>query len=314
MKLHTLLFALLLLGHVRAADPIGLQMKFTPGQMLRYRMDMNQQSDMKVGEQPMQQQMTMSQEFSFSVVKERPEGGWEMEMQFHSMKLDMKMNGNAVLAYDSANPPPPESADPVAKGMANLTKGKLKYFIAKDGKVEKVEGLERLLALTGPGAPTLKGVINEDFLEQLSFTYILPKKPVREGDTWKARLEVPAGPLGTIASDLDVRLKAVEEREGHRVAVLAADGTLTSSRDEAEPGAAQPPLKIDLTGGTQKSEMAWDIELGQFRGSHIEQTLRFNMDGPNPSGGADRMKVGVTAVQTMDLKLIEVGSVPAAAK
>lgn len=299
-------FGTLLFLHAATAAPVELKAKFTPGTRLVYHMEMSQESAMQVAGNPMGSQMKLGQDFAMSVLAARPEGGYDFEVEFLALNLDMKMNGNPMAAYDSTKPG--DVANPMTQAFGKLKGAKIKYSTDAKGVVEHVVGVEQLLLSAGPGRDAISGFMNDDFFQQLTYDYLLPKKAVEPGEKWQSKLEIPAGPMGTLKANLDITFVGMEKTDGLNLAHLKVEGKYDGTEPSVEP--TKIPMKIDLTGGGQTSDTYWDTDLGQMRTSHVDQTLNFTINGPNPAGGTEPMKIDVKSLQKVDMKLVEVGKVP----
>src|SRR5262245_4774437 len=84
-------------------EAVELKMKWPVGNRYTYRMDIDQDIQIKMGQMPnpMHQQVAMGQNYALSVLKDTPEGGHEVEFEFISMEMDMRMNDKPMMSFDS---------------------------------------------------------------------------------------------------------------------------------------------------------------------------------------------------------------------
>src|ERR1700690_412863 len=96
--------------------PVELKLKWPPGERVLQSMDMKMNMQMFIPAQPapIKHNMTMGQEYGLTVVKETPDGGHEVEMEFLSARMGMEMGGKKLLDYDSAKKSSDDNAKPVA--------------------------------------------------------------------------------------------------------------------------------------------------------------------------------------------------------
>ena len=85
------------------SGPVELKLKWPQGERVIQNFDMKQNMEIFVPNQPnpIKQDMTMGQEYGLSVLKENPDGGHEVEMEFLSARMSIVMEGQ-TFNYDSA--------------------------------------------------------------------------------------------------------------------------------------------------------------------------------------------------------------------
>ena len=238
--------------------PTELKVKWIVGKQYHEQMTMDQDMEFTVpgNSQPMQQQMEVTQEFSLSVLKARPEGGAEVEMKFVSQKMSSKMGGRELMSFDSTADPSNDGANPMAPTLRKITGAHVKFLMDAEGKVEKVDDYDEFMKHISAGASPqsemmISGMFSEDTLKQFaSHSQGLPEKPVNVGDTWPSHLEISAGPMGTMKMDMKYKLAGWEQHDGHNCALLTFTGDVTS--------------KV----GTNKSAMSMTIEKGVISGKN----------------------------------------------
>ncbi len=97
--------------------PVALKLKWTPNERIVQNMDMKMQTETAIPGQPapMQQNMTMGQKYALTVLKENPDGGHEVEMEYLSTRMGMEQNGTKVIPdYDSDKKSDTDAKNPVA--------------------------------------------------------------------------------------------------------------------------------------------------------------------------------------------------------
>src|SRR5688500_7463685 len=91
--------------HVSARDgePVTLSVKWPVGNRYTQRMEVNGDTETRIPQQPkpMQQKISLNQEYSITVLAERPKGGRELELEVESAEIDVTMNGKPVVNLDT---------------------------------------------------------------------------------------------------------------------------------------------------------------------------------------------------------------------
>ncbi|MGD0088051.1 MAG: hypothetical protein ABSC24_13085, partial [Verrucomicrobiota bacterium] len=82
--------------------PVELKLKWPPGERIVQDMDMKQTIAFSAPGQPapVKQDTTMGQEYGLTVLKENPDGGHEVEMDFLGARMGVTMGGKTMFDYD----------------------------------------------------------------------------------------------------------------------------------------------------------------------------------------------------------------------
>jgi hypothetical protein len=173
------------------------------------------------------------------------------------------------------------------------------------GQVIRLGDWQRAVAGAGdqPVEQILLQQFNDGFFQQITdFGKALPAEPVRVGDNWSYRTEVPAGSLGHIVSDSTITLLDWEQRENQSFAVLESKGTL---KGIPMAGAAN---SLSLESGSVTGSSWFDPVLGALMESEVTQAMRLRAEPPAPRGesapGVFISEIG----QKVTLKLVEVSN------
>src|SRR5438270_1007181 len=104
----------------QAEEAIDLQPKWVVGNRYAERMEIVQRTELAMPQmpKPVQQEVTMGQDYSITVLNARPGGGTgkELELEFLSMEMEVSMGGRSVLAFDSKG----ESLDDSKNSLASM--------------------------------------------------------------------------------------------------------------------------------------------------------------------------------------------------
>jgi hypothetical protein len=164
---------------------------------------------------------------------------------------------------------------PVLRAMTSL---KFRLVTDAQGELVRVEGLkeakEKLASLVPPMmAGMLDGMLSEDSVKQMgALAQGLPNKPVKAGDSWPHKSEVPLGPLGKMQVAMTMTCKGWETLEGRRCVRIDHTGTLSA---QAGDGTNMISL-VSLAGDTQ-GQSWFDPEAGITRESRSVQKMTMQM-------------------------------------
>lgn len=296
--------ALLCLTAPASAAPVSLTLKFPAGQVdkLSTTMDMDQTLTADILPAPQKQKIKMGMDMLLKVLSS-DDNGATVEMAFDRMSMGMSMLGKDM-SFDSEKDKP--SADNPLSGLGALVGVKLTVHFAKDGKVDKVEGIDEMKkklagdASNQVAAQILKQTMNEDQLKQTmnaAFAEAIPPKPVDKGDTWESNVTQNTGGMA-VKMKAENKLVDIEEKGGHKIAKIEFTG---EGKIEGAPGGLSK-LKADQL--TQKGTRYFDIDRGAFTETDMEQTLKGSMTVPTPNGDT-AIKLDQTLSAKMTLKPAE---------
>jgi Family of unknown function (DUF6263) len=267
------------------SGPVELKLKWPVGERVVQRFDMKQNMEIFVPNQPnsIKQDMTMGQEYGLTVLKETPEGGHEVELEFLGMQMVFSQGGKSVMNYDSAKKSSPDNANPMADAFQKIIGAKIQYFLDVSNNVERIEGVDALVSrLESGGSPEatapLKSMFNEGYFKQIiGGSRSMPPKPVQPGDTWPVQLEIAMGPIGTLVMDYNFTFQKWEQRGKRNCARLEFRGTITSKPDDSS---RQPGMTMDIQDGTSSGVSWFDPELGKIIETSLKQNITMAMTIP----------------------------------
>jgi hypothetical protein len=246
-------------------------------------------------------------DYSITVLKPREGGGHELEVEFLAQKIESKLGGRSLIAFDSAADAKLDRANPVAAALRKLVGIKIHYLTDASGKLEKVNGAQELQAKVLAGAnpqaaQILNGLLNEENLKRvIALGAILPDKPVKLGDKWPAQRDVSLGKLGFLVMDMNYVFKGWEDHDKRRCALLEFTGSITNRPSSEQPSG----LSVTIENGKTFGKSWFDPALGMIVDSVSEQewTMKTGALGQN-----------VTAVSKtkVTIKLTEVSDAPKA--
>jgi hypothetical protein len=297
--------AVLCFAATASAAPVSLTLKFPAGQVdkLSTTMDMDQTLTADILPGPQKQKIKMGMDMLLKVVSSDDKGA-TVEITFDRMSMGMSMLGKDM-TFDSQKDKP--SADNPLSGLGALVGVKLTVHFAKDGKVDKVEGVDDMKkklegdANNKVAAQILKQTMNEEQLKQTmnaAFAEAVPKKPVDKGDTWESNVTQNTGGMA-VKMKAENKLVDIEDKGGHKVAKIEFTG---EGKIEGAPAGPLSKLKADQL--TQKGTRYFDIDRGAFTETDMDQTLKGSMTIPTPNGDT-AIKLEQTVNAKMSLKPAE---------
>jgi hypothetical protein len=267
---------------IQAQEAVELKLKWSPGTRVVQRMQSDQSTTMTMPgmPEPIKQGMKQVQDFAMSVVRARPAGGFDVEVEFLAMRTDI--SGRMSQTVDCAAP----SGDPQAKSICAMIGAKLLFAVDAKNNIEKVEGFDALLAKVLASSPEaaamLKDAFNEETMKQMMtkvFAQSLPSGPVKVGDSWPYNLEMPLPKLAILVFNAKTTFKGWETRGARRCAVLGLAGTMTSKPIPS----AMPGMSVSLKSGTTTGKTWFDPELGMAVEGIVDQDMTMDVTAQGQS-------------------------------
>jgi hypothetical protein len=244
--------------------------------------------------QPIAQVTDMSWDYAINTLKQRDDGGHEVELEFVGTKMESKVGERVYLSFDSARDATKETKDAITPALRKLVGAKLHYTFGPDNKLEKVDGYDDFMVRIARGSKNsemLKSMFNEDSLKMLcKWADGLPDHPVRPGDTWKSSTEMRVYGTAKISIDGDFTFKEWEDRNGHKCAKLDFDGKISGQ------GGDKAPFSIEK--GKVHGTSWFDPEQGVLVGSDSDETMTVKIQqGGNSMSQQISQNVTMTLVE-----------------
>ena len=288
-----------------SSGPVEMKIKWVVGKRYAQQMTMNQTAHMTIPgmDKPMDQAMTMAQDFNMSAMKELPGGGTELELKFTGQKVESKMGGKVMMSFDSAQDPQSDTNNPVAPLFRKMIGAHVVYDVDADGKVEKVVGMNEFLAQLSGGNPQseamMKSMMSEDMIKQLAMRgQGLPEKPVKIGDHWPVHLEVNAGQVGMLIMDMKYTFKGWQQHGGSKCALLESVGDIATKPGSSTNG----PMNVSVESGKLAGSTWYDPAQAMVVDSASDQNMTLNITAQGKSIKS-QMK------QQVSIKLVEVADI-----
>lgn len=263
---------------LQAAEPLDLKPRWPVGQRLVSRLEADQSQRILGGPTgPMNQQVAQRHEIAVDVTRALPDGGHELVAQFLSLNFELKTGSITSLAYDSTDPSPIRSADPLHEAFDQLMKARPTLVLDPRGDILKVSGLDAMMQNLASGggltAALFQSAFTKDAWKQMvGVPQGLPAKPVRVGDRWPYETEIALGPLGAMRLSMFFTFRGLETRNDRQCALLEYTGSIFG-----KPAPAGSPLSVTITGGSLKGKTWFDPAAGLLVETSDEQNLTLRM-------------------------------------
>lgn len=290
-------------GTSSSANAVEFKIKWPTGNRYVYQLDVQQNGKTIIQQrpQPFVQELKFTQTYALSVLETRPDGGVEMAMEFLSQEMEVKNGDQVVIDFDSKISTAEDARNPFAAPFRKMIGLPLKYSLLADGKAHQIHKFNEWVETVTTGAqPQGKAMFqqtyNEDYFRQVvDQTQGLPTKPVKVGDSWNSRIDIPSGQMGPSTMELVSTFKGWEERGNRRCAALVYSGQIKN-----ESGRQTPMGRLVLQEG-KVSGLGWfDPELGAMVETLAEQTLILRIESDKATGTN-------SVTQKIQVKLLELG-------
>jgi hypothetical protein len=296
------------------SGPVELKLKWPVGERIVQDTDMKQKMEISIPGQPapMKQDMTMGQEYGLTVLNETPDGGHEVEMEFLSARMGMKMGDKTMLDYDSAKKSSSDQTNLIADMFGKIVGSKIQFFLDASNEVARIEGVEDMMNRLSAGVPAaalapLKSMFSEGYFKQMmSANRFMPPKAVQPGDTWPVQVEFPMAALGIMVMDYTFTFQSWEMHGKRNCARLEFQGTITTKPD---PNSKSTAMSISIQDGNSSGISWFDPELGKIIDTTMNQdmTMVITMPMRGKPGGAGRTQNFTNQMsQAITIKLVSV--------
>jgi Family of unknown function (DUF6263) len=294
--------------------PVELKLKWPVGERVVQDTDMKQKMEISIPGRPapMQQDMTMGQEYGLTVLNETPDGGHEVEMEFLSARMGMKMGDKTMLDYDSGKKAAEGKPNPVADMFGKIVGSKIQFFLDASNEVERIEGVDDMMNRLSAGTPAaalapLKSMFSEGYFKQMmSANRFMPPKAVQPGDTWPVHIEFPMAMLGVLAMDYTFTFQSWEMHGKRNCARLEFQGTIITKPD---PDAKPAPMSISIQDGNSSGISWFDPEIGKVIDNTMNQdmTMVITMPMRGKAGASGQTQTITNQMnQIITIKLVSV--------
>ena len=292
-------------------EAVLLKAKWRAGERSLVQMTSQQQIKTRVPNQPkpFTQDMTMTFYMVAEVTGAADGGGYEIVLEYTDIAVDMTAQGQ-TMTFDSREQTEgaQDPKNPFPKIFGSMVGARFGCTLGEGGKIKGVKGVKEFVEKVLNANPdpqtkqAMKGFLNEDFLKQNLAANIehewLPKRPVKVGDKWPHKQDLPAGPLGTLSIEQLYTFTRWEEIEGVRCAVLEFEGTMRGTPPETQ---EEAPFRITAYDASLDGTTWFDPEDGQVIKTETTQDVQTNATANVPNQGQQNIATDVHQVITVEL-------------
>ncbi len=214
-------------------SPVALKLHWEPGMTYLQESDTDTTNFLTALGKSTDQKLRLHQTTSIAV-KKTPTGQTAATVLIESLIGEMTFEGKSY-AFDSKNP---ASSSPQLQQTLGGAAGK-GFTLVYDEKGEFLDAKDLGSMVTGGIEPDLASIATARQLAALyrrSLEMGLPKIPVRPGDKWITDELVTFPQAGTVQVKLNAKFDGIVDREGHRQAQIAFEGTMKSRPDKDSTG------------------------------------------------------------------------------
>ncbi len=262
LLISTIIAAMAATATAIAAESVTFQVKFPVGEVDHQTntMEMDQTFSGQALPSPKSLSMKMVAETTLKPTKSDATGS-TVELTYDSMKISGSMVQTAPAEMD--------------KTFSAFLGKKIMLHYTSAGLVDKVEGVDAIVGKLPPvTARLIHGLLSEDHIKDefnSGMVQLLPGKAAHVGDTWQTEISHNAGGVA-MKIKCDVKLKGIEERDGHKIAQLEFTG---KANFDANSLPALSSVSFDSL--QQKGTAEFDLTRGWLTSQVFDQTMKGNM-------------------------------------
>jgi hypothetical protein len=330
----------------KSDPPVEMKAEWKPDKRYAFHLDLVLNTEMPAGRRgnpnagPMRQmEITLGQDYSITVTNATTNGVRGLQLEIHSLTMDIASGDTYIMNYDTDNPGAGLSDSPIADQLQKLVGGRIRYLLSPENKVMRMDGFQELMermggpgrAVRGQGPPPgmINRIYNPQYFRQLVELTGLPPESVRIGDRWPVKRDLSAVGMGSLAIDLTATFRGWQKHDNRNCALLEFSGSLLP---KTEPAPAGPPgtnrtsdVRKLIRAITSPSAAPSNIEKGSVTGkSWFDPSLGFTaetaVDQTLVSKGTTRRTQGTNVVmnvitntthQRVWIKLLDVAAIAA---
>jgi hypothetical protein len=287
-----------------AEDAVEMKVKWNVGKCYVQSLTMSQEQTMSVPflADAVTQKSSEVHEIATSVTKGFEDGSRELWMVFRSVKKKAD-TPRGTMSIDSTK----DGASAIDVVMRKILGSKIRYLIGPDGEIKEAQRFAKTDSPTPGEKPSGKKLYSEEDLKGMcaqSLVEGLPAEPVKPGDTWTTRSELPVAGLVTLKIEMTHTFKGYEDLDKHTCAVIEGTGAVTGETGKDNPMG----MKISVKEGGATSKVWFDTGLGMARKSTVNHTFKLEMT-MQPPGAMQAMTNTIDQIQRTSVVLTRVGDI-----
>ena len=220
----------------RGDPPVAMKAVWQPGKRCLYRVESTTISQVprKNTGKTFRADTTIGQDLAFTVTNVAPDGSRLLQLEVLAVQMETGRDDGVTMSFDSANRVMQVEDSPVVARLKKLVGLKLRFHVSPENRVTRVDGIKELNDRTSGGPAAARGVavaalnrtFNQQFYRDIVEMGMLPKDPVKVGDTWTVSRMGGGGPRGgSVGMELTYNFRGWQRREGTNCARLDFTGT-----------------------------------------------------------------------------------------
>lgn len=316
-------FAFVALGSVigasvQADEP--LRWKFKVGQKLDYNMVQEMQMAASGPAIPQEMKTSMHQEMSMTwevLGLDDKSGEAVIRQKFDRVKMKMSTPVGGF-EYDSKSEEAPTGLGAMVATMFKaMTEGDFEITITSRGEVKDVKIPEQVVTAVknSPNAAAMGDVASAEGLKKMlsQGSLVLPKDPLKKGDTWSTKVEVKNPTVGKQINETTYRFEGTKEINGKQFAVIKPQVKMEFEQEQAaakegqpQQPAAQQSMQMKIKDQKSDGEVLFDIPEGRLHSTSLKQnvTIETSVNGQPVQQKIDQ-KIDVTVTPAGEKKADE---------
>ncbi|MBK8001417.1 MAG: hypothetical protein IPK15_22615 [Verrucomicrobia bacterium] len=203
--------------------------------------------------QLIQTETSVGQDLAFSVTNVAPNGSRVLQMEILAVQMETGRDDSITMSYDSGNQVMQVEDTPLVQRLRRFVGLKLLFRLSPDNKVTRIDNVRDLNDrqsgggnIRGVAASVIGRCFNQQFYREVVEMGMLPKTPVKIGDTWTVDRPANAGPSGSpFPSTFTYKFVGWQQRMGTNCARLDFTGEFKPapppSPPPQKPGDTNPP-------------------------------------------------------------------------
>ncbi len=204
--------------------------------------------------QLIQTETSVGQDLAFSVTNVAPDGSRVLQMEILAVQMQTGRDDSITMSYDSGNQVMQVEDTPLVQRLRRFVGLKLLFRLSPDNKVTRIDNVRDLNDrqsgggnIRGVAASVIGRCFNQQFYREVVEMGMLPKTPVKIGDTWTVDRPANAGPSGSpFPSTFTYKFVGWQQRMGTNCARL----DFTGEFKPAPPPAPSQPKPGDTNAPT----------------------------------------------------------------
>ena len=261
----------------RSDPPVAMQAVWQPGKRYLYRVESTTRSEVprKNTKTIIRADTTVGQDLAFTVTNVAPDGSRLLQMEVLAVQMETGRDDGVTMSFDSANRVMEVEDTPLVDRLRKLVGLKLKFHVSPENKVMRVDGTKDLTdrmsggsAVRGVANAALSRAFNQQFYRDIVEMGMLPRDPVKVGDTWKVSRTGSGGLRGgSVAMELTYTFQGWQRREGTNCARLDFTGTFKPSAPAPRGNQTNnPPNNASIVRRVVESVVPPNAEEGEITG------------------------------------------------